>query len=82
MTSRATFAAAKGLAATPSDTVSEANCSRAIYVSAITTGRADLLLEDDTAVTVFNGLIAGVIYPFRVKRVNNTSLGATITLLY
>lgn len=41
-------------------------------------GNATILLENGAAANVFNGLLAGVIYPFRTLRVNTTNLTATL----
>lgn len=62
-------------AVTPSDTVDfTQGVTRGIYVGGA--GNFVAVKEDATTVT-FTGALAGVVYPIRCKRVNNTNTTAT-----
>ena len=62
-------------AITPSDTVDLDVAVRGIYVGA--GGNLRVLLEDDTSPVTLVGVITGVIYPLRVRRVYSSSTTAS-----
>lgn len=62
-------------AVTPSDTVAfTQGVTRGVYVGGA--GNMVCVKEDGTTVT-FTGVLAGVVYPIRCKRINSTSTTAT-----
>lgn len=68
-------------AITPSDTVSfpDGLCD-CIYVGSIA-GGATIVGVDNTGTTVtISGVVAGTLYPFRLKRINSTSTTASSLL--
>ena len=80
MPARGDWGATKAGAFTASDTVADPlGCSRGVYCSG--SGNATFLFEDDTVAVAINGMIAGVVYPFRVQRLNATP-AATATLTW
>lgn len=66
--------AGSGFAITPSDTVDLTIRTRGIYVGV--SGNVAAVMEDNVAVT-FVGLAAGMVHPFRVRRINSTGTTAT-----
>ena len=65
-------------AVTASDTVNfTQGVARAIYVGGA--GNMVCVLESGTAIT-FTGVLAGVVYPIRCKRINSTSTTATLMI--
>ena len=69
-----TSPADKHFAITPHDSTNFTYSTRGIYVGGA--GNAVLVDEDGTTCT-FTGLLAGVVYPFRCKRINSTNTTAT-----
>jgi hypothetical protein len=68
-----TAPARAAVAITPSDSVALANTTRAIYVGVA--GNLRVRLASDDIVT-FSGVLAGVVYPFRVEQVMATGTTA------
>jgi hypothetical protein len=68
-------------AITPSDTVAiSTGITRGVYCSV--GGTATLLFANDTDAVEVAGLLAGVVYPFCIQRVNATGRTATLLALY
>lgn len=64
----------KHFAITPSDSTDFDHTTRGIYVG----GSGNLVVVDQGGTTcTFTGVLAGVVYPIRAKRVNSTSTTAT-----
>ena len=67
--------ATRGFAITPSDAALLPNETRGLYVG--TAGDVAVVLVDDTATVTFVGLVAGSVYPLRIKQVNSTNTTAS-----
>lgn len=67
--------AVKAVAISPDNDNDLAKISRAVYIG----GAGDLavILEGDTAVVTFVGMLVGVIYSIRAKRIRSTNTTAT-----
>lgn len=66
--------AGSGEAITPHDSNDLTNVSRAIYVGGA--GNMVVVMEDSTVLT-FMGVLVGMVYPIRARRVNATNTTAT-----
>ena len=69
-----TSPAIRGFAIAASDTVDLPHVTRGFYVGAA--GNATVIFRDDTAPVALVGLLPGVVYPFRLRRVLATGLTA------